>query len=321
MQRLRYILTIIIVAISGMMMAQQAPMFTNYSNSYASVNPGFGGLSEGVNVMGIYRNQWAGFVDNSYGDAAVSPTTMLFSGDMPVKLLHGGATLSIMNDKIAYEDNINVNLGYSFHLDLGGGTLGIGMAFNMLNRSVDFGKLFPNTTVPNDPLLPSAEESDMLIDANFGVYWHVPETFYLGMSVTNLFESKGRMLVENGSTTASFIGDRTFYLMAGYEYQFNNPIYTLLPSLCIMTDIASTQINAGAKLLYNEKVWFGLNYRYQESIAAMVGLKFNDIQISYSYDINTMGIAVQGSHEVCVSYLFKMNLEKSPRIYHSIRYL
>lgn len=318
MQKLRYILTIIIVAVSGIMMAQQAPMFTNYSNSYASVNPGFGGLSEGVNIMGIYRDQWTGFKDNTY-DVSVSPKTMLFSGDLPVKVLQGGATLSIMKDQIAYENNINVNLGYSFHMDLGGGTLGIGMAFNMLNRTVDFSQFHPN--VENDPIIPAGEESDMLLDANFGLFWQVPETFYIGMSITNLFESKGKMLVENAGTTASFMGDRTFYLMAGYEYQFNNPVFVLLPSLCLMSDIASTQINAGAKLLYNEKVWFGLNYRYQESIAAMVGFKFKDVQISYSYDVNTMGIAVQGSHEVCVSYLFKMNLEKSPRIYRSIRYL
>lgn len=318
MQKLRYILTIIIVAVSGIMMAQQAPMFTNYSNSYAGVNPGFGGLSEGVNIMGIYRDQWTGFKDNTY-DVSVSPKTMLFSGDLPVKVLQGGATLSIMKDQIAYEDNINVNLGYSFHMDLGGGTLGIGLAFNMLNRTVDFSQFHPN--VENDPIIPAGEESDMLLDANFGLFWQVPETFYIGMSITNLFESKGKMLVENAGTTASFMGDRTFYLMAGYEYQFNNPVFVLLPSLCLMSDIASTQINAGAKLLYNEKVWFGLNYRYQESIAAMVGFKFKDVQISYSYDVNTMGIAVQGSHEVCVSYLFKMNLEKSPRIYRSIRYL
>ena len=318
MQKLRYILTIIIVAVSGIMMAQQAPMFTNYSNSYASVNPGFGGLSDGLNVMGIYRDQWTGFKDNTY-DVSVSPKTMLFSGDMPVKILQGGVTLSVMKDKIAYEDNINLNLGYSYHLDLGSGILGIGMAFNMLNRTVDFGKYHP--IVENDPILPTGEESDMLLDANFGLFWQVPETFYIGMSITNLFESKGKMLVDNAGTTASFMGDRTFYFMAGFEYQFNNPVFVLLPSICLMTDIASTQINAGAKLLYNNKVWFGLNYRYQESVAAMVGFKFKDIQLSYSYDVNTMGIAVQGSHEVCVSYLIKINLEKSPRIYRSIRYL
>ena len=69
---------IILVAASIMAMAQQAPMFTNYSNSYAVVNPGFGGLSEGINVMGIYRDQWTGFKDMEGN--AVAPKTMLFSG-------------------------------------------------------------------------------------------------------------------------------------------------------------------------------------------------------------------------------------------------
>ncbi len=307
----------IFVAIGSTLMSQQAPMFTNYSNSYATVNPGFGGLSDGVNVMGIYRDQWTGFKDMEGN--AVAPNTMLFSGDMPIPLLRGGASLAIMKDQIGFEDNINVNMGYSFHLDLGGGTLGIGLALNMINRSVDFDKFIP--TVDNDPMLPKGEQDAMLVDANFGLFWQIPETFYVGLSATNLFESKGKELLSSATSSASFVGDRTFYLMAGYEYQFNNPVFKLLPSMCIMSDIASTQFNVGTKLLYNNKVWGGINYRFQESIAAMVGFKFKDIQISYSYDINTMGLSVQGSHEICVSYLFKMDLEKSPRIYHSIRYL
>ena len=317
MRKLRYIIMMIFVAIGSSLMSQQAPMFTNYSNSYATVNPGFGGLSEGVNVMGIYRDQWTGFKDMEGN--AVAPNTMLFSGDMPIPLLRGGASLAIMKDQIGFEDNINVNMGYSFHLDLGGGTLGIGLALNMINRSVDFDKFIP--TVDNDPALPKGEQDAMLVDANFGLFWQIPETFYVGLSATNLFESKGKELQSSSTSSASFVGDRTFYLMAGYEYQFNNPVFKLLPSMCIMSDIASTQFNVGTKLLYNNKVWGGINYRFQESIAAMVGFKFKDIQISYSYDINTMGLSVQGSHEICVSYLFKMDLEKSPRIYHSIRYL
>lgn len=316
-QKQRYILIIILVALSFVTKGQQAPIFTNYSNSYASVNPGFGGLSEGVNVMGIYRDQWTGFKD-MYGNS-VAPKTMLFSGDMPIKVLRGGVSLSVMKDQIAFEDNINLGLGYSYHLDLGPGILGMGLALNMVNRSVDFSKYHP--LVENDPLLPTGEESAMLFDANFGLFWQIPETFYLGFSVTNLFESKGKELVATSTSSASFVGDRTFYLMAGYEYQFNNPVYVIMPSLCLISNVASTQINAGAKLFYNNKFWLGVNYRLQESVAAMVGFKIKDLQISYSYDINTMGLAVQGSHEVCISYFFKLDLDKSPRIYRSIRYL
>lgn len=314
----KYILLIfLIIADLGSLNAQQAPMFTNYSNSYTCVNPGFGGLSEGVNVMGIFRDQWTGFKDMNGN--IVSPQTLLLSGDMPFKFLHGGISLSIMKDKIAFEDNINVNLGYSYHLDLGPGILGIGLAFSFVNRSVDFSKFKP--LIQHDPIIPTEKKSDMLFDGNLGLFWQIPEIFYIGMSVTSLFESKGKNLSSTTSTSASFVGDRTFYLMAGYEYQFNNPLFVLMPSFCLMSDIASTQINIGAKIFYNNKIWLGVNYRYQESVDAMIGIKIKDIQISYSYDINTMGLAVQGSHEVCVSYLFKLDLDKSPRIYRSIRYL
>ena len=317
MQRLRYIIATIFVVLSFVVMGQQAPMFTNYSNSYAGINPGFGGLSEGLNLMGIYRDQWTGFKDMQGN--AIAPKTMLFSGDMPVKVLRGGVSLAIMQDSYGFEDNTNVNMGYSYHLDLGPGILGIGLSLNLINRSVDFSNFIP--TVDQDPALPTGEQSSMLVDAGFGLFWQIPETFYIGLSATNIFESKGKELLESSSTSISFMGDRTFYLTAGYEYQFNNPVFVLLPSLCLMSNVASTQINAGAKLLYNNKFWVGVNYRYQESVAAMAGFKINDIQISYSYDINTLGIGVQGSHEVCISYLLKMDLEKSPRIYRSIRYL
>ena len=44
----------VLTAVSNVQ-AQQAPIFTNYTNSYAYVNPGFAGMSEGINLLGLYR--------------------------------------------------------------------------------------------------------------------------------------------------------------------------------------------------------------------------------------------------------------------------
>ena len=298
--------------------AQQMPIFTNYSNSYAVINPGYYGLSEGVNAMGIYRNQWTGFKDNTTGEV-VSPVTFLVSADMPVKVLRGGVGISLMKDQLGFENNIAFNLGYSYHLDVGSGTLGIGLAFNFNNRSVDFTKAKPLND--NDPVIPTKEQNDMLIDFNFGLFYTVPETFYVAFSSTSLLESKGKALEGKSSSSASFVGDRTFYLAAGYEYQFFNPKFVLNPSMLILSDIASTQINAGALLWYNNKICFGVNYRYQESVDLLVGFTIKGVQINYAYDINTMGLKLPGSHEVSISYNFKLDMEKQPRIYRSIRYL
>lgn len=299
--------------------AQQVPIFTNYTNSYAYANAGFAGMSEGINLLGLYRQQWAGFVDMDGNE--VAPQTFLLTGDMPFRALHGGVAFSVMQDKLGFENNVNVGLGYSFHLDLGGSTLGIGVAGTLLNRSLDFSKLKPNSDL--DPLLQGlGEESAMLFDFNVGLFWQIPDSFYLGVSVVNVLESMSQALNDNAETSASFTTDRTFYVLAGYPFQFEDlPYFTFVPSVSVMSDLASTQLNASAKVVFKNAFSLGVNYRPQESVGLMAGLTIKDFTVVYSYDINTMGLGVPGSHEIGLSYCFKLDLDRTPRDYRSVRYL
>ena len=98
-------------------------------------------------------------------------------------------------------------------------------------------------------------------------------------------------------------------------------MFTFIPSVSVMSNLSSTQLNASAKVVYNNLFSLGVNYRPQESVGLMVGLVIKDISIGYAYDINTMGLGVPGSHEVAVSYCFKLDLDKTPRDYRSVRYL
>ena len=299
--------------------AQQAPIFTNYTNSYAYANPGFFGMSEGINLLGLYRQQWAGFTDADGNK--VAPQTFLLTGDMPIRVLHGGVGFSVMQDHLGFENNVNIGLGYSFHMDLGSSTLGIGLAGSLLNRSVDFSQLHPGSE--GDPLLTGlGEESDLLFDFNVGVFWQIPESVYVGFSVVNVLESMTKALSDNSESSASFVTDRTFYLFAGWPFQFEDlPYFTFVPSVSVMSDIASTQLNASMKFVYRDLFSFGVNYRPQESVGLMAGITFKDITIGYAYDINIMGLNVPGSHEVALSYCFKLDLDRNPRDYRSVRYL
>ena len=118
---------------------------------------------------------------------------------MPIRAIRGGIEFSIMQDKIGFENNVNVGLGYSYHLDLGGSTLGIGLAGTLLNRSLDFGQLHPNQE--SDPLIQGlGEESAMMFDFNVGLFWQVPESFYVGFSVVNVLESMSAALNDNAET-------------------------------------------------------------------------------------------------------------------------
>ena len=298
--------------------AQQAPIFTNYNNSYTYINPGFAGLSEGVNLLGLYRMQWSGFTDTDGNK--IAPTTLLITGDVPIRLLGGGISVSVLNDQLGFEKNTNVGLGYSYHLDLGGSVLGIGLSVSLLNRSVDFGQLVPGQS--GDPLLNQlGEESRMLFDLSAGVFWQIPESFYLGVSGINLLNTTSSTLGES-ETAASFTTDRTVYLVAGYPFMFETmPNFKFVPSVNVMTNFSSAQLNAGLKVTYNDIFSLGVNYRPQESVGLTVGLTIKDFVLGYAYDINTMGYGIPGSHEIALSYCFKLDLDRTPRDYRSVRYL
>jgi type IX secretion system PorP/SprF family membrane protein len=269
--------------------------------------------------MGLYRQQWAGFVDADGNK--VAPQTFLLSGDMPLRVLHGGLGFSVMQDHIGFENDVNIGLGYSFHLDLGGSTLGIGLAGSLVNRSVDFSQLQPGSE--GDPLLQGlGDESDLLFDFNVGVFWQIHESDYVGFSVVDVLESMTKALNDNAESSASFVTDRTFYFMAGYPFQFEGlPSFKFIPSVNVMTDISAWQLNASMKVVYRDLFSLGVNYRPQESVGLMVGLTIKDITVGYAYDINTMGLGVPGSHEIALSYCFKLDLDRNPRDYRSVRYL
>ena len=317
LQHIALTFALVLMATAGLK-AQQAPIFTNHPNSYAYANAGFAGMSEGINLLGLYRMQWAGFVDNDGKN--VAPETFLLTGDMPFRALHGGLEFSVMRDKLGFENNVNIGLGYSYHLDLGGSVLGIGLAGTLLNRTVDFSQLNPNN--PSDPILQGlGEESAMLFDFNVGLFWQIPDSFYLGFSVVNVLESMSQALSDNAETSASFVTDRTFYAIAGYPFQFEDmPYFTFIPSVSVMSDIASTQLNASARVVYNNVFSLGVNYRPQESIGLLAGITIKDLTVAYSYDINTTGL-LPGSHEIGLSYCFKLDLDRTPRDYRSVRYL
>ncbi len=299
--------------------AQQAPIFTHHSYSYGYSNPGFIGMSEGINIFGIYRQQWAGFTDDDGNK--IAPMTVLVSGDSPIKAMHGGIGLSVVQDNIGFEKNTNVNLGYSFHIDLGNSTLGIGLTGGLLNRKTDFTKYKPINE--SDPILSGlGEESRMMFDMSAGVFWQMPESLYIGLSATNLLQSTSRALSENNESSASFITDRTFYLMAGYPFQFNAlPNFRFEPSVELLTNISAFQFNASFKATYKNVFSLGVNYRHKESVGFMVGITIKDFVIGYAYDLNIMGLGVPGSHEIALNYCFKLDFDRTPKDYRSVRFL
>ena len=307
------------VAMSAAMMTygQQSPVFTQYSSSYMFINAGYAGLGEGICVGALARQQWAGFED-AEGNK-VSPQDFLITGDAPVKAVQGGIGGTIIQDKLGFETNVGIRLSYSYHLQTSAGILGMGVGINLVNRSIDFSKF--HAVQPNDPVLLNTKEGAMIFDGNIGFFFKGNSNYYVGLSATNILESKGKNLSTSG-TTIRYQTDRTFYLIAGYSFVLpNHPRFDIVPSLLIQSDIVSTQYNISAIVNYNSKFWGGVNYRFQESIGFMAGVNFQGFRFGYSYDVSTLSMGIPGSHEITLRYCFKVKVNKNKTKYKNTRFL
>ena len=120
--------------------AQQEPQFTQYMFVPMAYNPAVAGTSGNISATALLREQWVGFKDME--GTRVSPRTFFLSVDAPLRILHGGIGAVIINDKLGYEQNIGFRLSYAYIMDFRSGELSFGPQIGLLDKSIDFSKLF-----------------------------------------------------------------------------------------------------------------------------------------------------------------------------------
>ena len=310
------LIVILFVTVSMGAQAQQDPQFTHNMFNHAFVNPGSYGLSDGITVTGIFREQWVGFKDDQGNK--VAPETFLLTGDSPVKFLRGGIGVGIAQDKEGFTKNMLVKLGYAYHLNIGNGKLGIGINANFNNKSIDQTKFV--VINEDDPTLSGLSSKGVMIsDMSVGLFLQKPR-YYIGLSSTQVFETKKSPATDAGIILYKNV--RHYYLTGGHDIilpAFQGYVFT--PSIFLKSDgnIIQADLNIMAK--YNNKVWGGLTYRINEAVALMVGVAYKDIEIGYAYDIPTSRVAATGSHEIMARYRFKLEREKTRTGYRNTRYL
>lgn len=295
--------------------SQQDPLSSHFMYNSMTYNPGVAGISGMICATAVSRQQWVGFKG--------APSTNVFNISAPVTLfgINSGVGLIIESDKTGFDKDINLSGTYSYLMDLGTGTLGIGVSAGILNKA-----LSPDWQIPTgdshipasgDPLIPENDESYVTFDADLGVYYST-EKYYGGFSVTHINEPK--IKYTKGLTYVS----RHFYLTGGYVLQLPNPSLELLPSFLVFSDGKVAQFTLNSLVRYNKKAWGGVSYRMGDALTGMIGFElFNGIRIGYAYDfpISDIRKSTSGSHEFMVNYCFDLSLGKSPMKYKSIRFL
>jgi type IX secretion system PorP/SprF family membrane protein len=281
--------------------AQQLPQFTQYMYNTIAINPAYAGSRNALSIVGLNRNQWAGFDGG--------PQTQTLSIHSPLRNEKVGLGLSVINDKTGFENFTYVYADFSYtiqatdELNVSFGLKG-GMNYYKLSE-----ELYNSSEVNQDHYF---DERLNRWNPNFGVGILIHSNkWYLGLSAPKLINHD----LNNVSGYAA-LETVHYYGIGGYVFDLNKNL-KLKPSFMVkQTKGAPISTDVSANFLFNERFWLGGSYRIngkQRAFGALVDFQVSEpLRIGYTYEIPTGEIRpyTSGSHEILLMYEFKFTKDK-----------
>ncbi len=281
--------------------AQQLPFNTQFVANELLYNPAIAGTKRTYDIRLDYRNQWVGFPQ--------APVTETFSMNYSVQNKFGAGAY-IYQDATGFTKRNNYTICAAAQLHFTDLTFSGGIAFSMINYSVDGSKITTNQTL--DPAIDRAVQSSVWApDASAGAYLY-NDKWRFGLSAINLVATS-----ENFYKTYGFPADTShagalqllshFYAYLGYIYG-NNESLTWQNSLMVnVTGGAPLFLSYDLKCYIQQNFIAGISLRLNDAVAIEAGIiSHNSLQICYSYDYITtqIGKFTSGSHEISIVYSF-----------------
>lgn len=280
-----------LITVSFSLWAQQDPQFSDYKLNISAFNPAFAGFYDG-SVMLIHRSQFVGI------DGA--PKALNFNLNLPINETMGlGA--NIINQSLGVTDETIITGDYSYSIfttDETMLTFGLKAGVHLLN--VDYSRL--NRYDPDDPSFANNIEGEVSPRIGVGFLFSAPKWF-AGISTPNFLKKNYNPTVQ-GSTADS---KAHIYFMTGYNTYITDDILFRPSVLSRYVAGAPLGIDIAANFDFQDKVRFGLSYRWDAAVSALAGISVTkNFQIGYSYDYltNDLGKYASGSHQVYAKFTF-----------------
>lgn len=296
---MKKIFALLVVAGSYLTSSSQQLHFTSlYLQHNAMYNPGAAGIANNDMIGVSYRSMWSYFPGN--------PRTFMVYGDANLEKLKSGIGAYAYRDETGATSRTGLQLAFSKHIvsQDGKNRVGLGIELRGLQYAIDKTKL---SILGNDPVL-SGAENKFGFDAGAGAYFSNGK-LSIGAAVSQLIQSKLELASVPNSTQGGKLY-RHYVLNANYKWQTGENIYLVPHAMVRFIEHSPTEYEGGVILNYQEKLWWGLGYRYRQSLTFQAGLKIlQRISLGYAYDYyNTpMGFFQNGSgaHEVGLRFDLK----------------
>lgn len=291
-------------ALTTLSYSQQDIQLTQWQFDRLSFNPAVAGMDRMHTATLFHRDQWDGFDRD--------PKTYLlnyhgmFGGKQDI-----GAGLTFYTERLGQQTNNVFRLAGNKHFTLGGGNF-VSAGLNLGIVSTKLGRDWRPIDQDDDVVLGliGTNQAQTAFDIGLGAMLYQPGKYYIGLSATHLNAAEmGRIFTQLS---------RHLYLMGGYELPLGGSNLVLRPNLLVKTDLAATQFDINADVLWNQMIWGGLAFRPGDAISPYVGFQKafaskpisatktanSSLRIGYAYDITTSEIRnySAGSHEIFMTY-------------------
>ena len=315
---------LLLLCVSGVN-AQQVPQYSQYMKNPYMINPGAAGLYNFIDITAGGRMQWLGFSDApktfyayastdlkgkrskynpslrvNYG--AVRNPEAIYSSE--IKHALGG---SVVMDQYGAFQYLKGTVTYAFHLPLTSKMfLSFGANVGFSNRSFlkDRAQTLNSFTgVGTDASYDAyASQGDLnTMDIGAGLYLYT-SNFYFGISGDQLTKDMIRL----GSKGTNIDPRMHFNFMVGYKFKLSNKM-TLTPSVLAKYIMPSPLSIEGSLMFeWQNRVWYGVSYRYQDAVVAFVGMNItNNLKFGYSFDFSTSRFNKHsfGGHELNIGLM------------------
>lgn len=286
------------------MQAQVDAAFSHFWTAQSYYNPAVAGEINAIRLHLGSRMQWVDFKR--------APMTFYFATDMPYKLLEQkwGVGAKAEYERIGLFTNTRIGAQLAWKRKIGKGAISVGIQPGVFSQTFR-GKeaIKPDDSAENDPAIPDGDVSGTVFDANVGVYYTHPK-FWVGFSVTHVTNPGIEMKkTREAIDYYEFKVSRSYYFMAGGNIPINNTLFEIQPSGMFAQTQNFWTAQVAARLRYNRMLSIGAGYRYKDAVTAFIGVNLKDAYIGYAYDypVSAISKSTFGSHEVFVSYQFKLD--------------
>lgn len=289
---------------SSLILAQQTPVFANYSYNTVIINPAHAGYFKDTDVTLVNT----GFLNSVEG----SPKNLSATVNMPLQSKHLGLAAGVAVDQIGVTTATSFFGSYAYKIFFDSEyAQGRWWAYdpNVLSFGITAGG-----TQYNEDLLSLSIENDPEFQQNISVFTpsfgigilYNKDKIYWGISAPNL--------LRNSTLTDKKINLlNPYYTYFGYRF-FTNKFEEIMINPSVLLKYVSgapVQVDFNLMANYQNKVEIGAGYRTSETVNLLAGFHIgNNLKVLYNYSYALKNYNNINTHGLILNYRFGMGFEK-----------